>query len=828
MTASPTSFRLAPVGGAGFSIAGAASAGGFNAAKTLKDPHAWQQQQQQAQVRSLRGPYYDEQGRTAGFHQRANAEAGPSRHPGAAAAGALRERLGQQQRQQASPISSSTATAATSSSWSQEFQRSGGQHHSGPPSDRLQSGDARRLGGSTALEQQQPYAVAQPPQALLRVSNSPSPFGTLGNRPLDRSQLYSSFQSHHLPQPQQHPSEASRAAPPLESSTATDWDWDAEFARLEVAQTDSQRNQLSETAARWAGDAWEQAAYAQDTGAMSGDLPLSPVDRATYLEEQQQRQRRSAAESMTSSARASWEAERKTGMGCSPLSIMQQQQQDGGSDQDTAREIVAAPPESDSDVGLLRFAVPSVSLPTFAPDGRLEGKLGGQRASDAAALARAEGAAAAWEATFERPGSLWAQRDRERGQQPAAAAAEATSSDNTCLVDGEATEVDDALDDHDDPFDDDTFASFYGQVHVASSATTAQAGPAAEAARRARDALDFSDTRFDLVRIEDSRIEGYPLFRQARHGQMAFAGDTDETQRTGRYLFQPGNPYVMGRTVEAGDVVAEMDLGQFGLEYLNVLQHEAAVLARPTDSSAWLSLGLKQQENERDDMAAQALLQCVGLDPMCGQAYLALSVSYTNEGRLREAHDVLERWVDVVNGRPPRESATGSMVEQGLGSGLDAATEPITRESRHRQLAAELIDMVQRGAQGKQGDDVVDADVQVALGVLFNASEVSNRGVMRLLVLKWRSQEYEKSQDCFRTALQVRPDVSPFHQVLLCLATQSLLRRTGCSGIASEPCSRMATGRKRLSDATKRRLGCIRDTFVRCACPTPRTSLPFC
>lgn len=91
---------------------------------------------------------------------------------------------------------------------------------------------------------------------------------------------------------------------------------------------------------------------------------------------------------------------------------------------------------------------------------------------------------------------------------------------------------------------------------------------------------------------------------------------------------------------------------------------------------------------------------------------------------LKEAHDVLESWVDVVRHREPssttgaQSNAASRIVEQGLGSGLDAETE-VTRDTRHRYLASELISMVQTNQT-----DEVDADVQIALGVLFNASEV--------------------------------------------------------------------------------------------------------
>jgi peroxin-5 len=134
------------------------------------------------------------------------------------------------------------------------------------------------------------------------------------------------------------------------------------------------------------------------------------------------------------------------------------------------------------------------------------------------------------------------------------------------------------------------------------------------------------------------------------------------------------------------------------------------VLDDPESSRAWFDLALKQQELERDDQAIRALLQCIALDPDCKEAYLALSVSYTNEGMIREGHSVLERWVSG-GGKIGQDSDTGR---------LDLGQNKL---ERHRILTKELMRMARMMPEGD-----IDADVQVALGVLFNASEVRRQG----------------------------------------------------------------------------------------------------
>ncbi|GAA5857876.1 hypothetical protein JCM8547_006014 [Rhodosporidiobolus lusitaniae] len=168
----------------------------------------------------------------------------------------------------------------------------------------------------------------------------------------------------------------------------------------------------------------------------------------------------------------------------------------------------------------------------------------------------------------------------------------------------------------------------------------------------------------------------------------------------------------------------------------SLLQHEANVQHDPTNASAWLELGLKQQQNEREDLAIAALRRAIELDPTVsnGGAHLGLAVSYTNEGRRFEAYEEIDRWVSAL-GSSTDNRVYANEIDQYRN--LLGAQLPRNTKERHEYLSGLLIRLAQSGAESVG----VDSDVQVALGVLFNSSE-----------------EYDKAGDCFEAALSVRPD----------------------------------------------------------------------
>ncbi|GAA5898233.1 tetratricopeptide repeat protein [Sporobolomyces salmoneus] len=218
------------------------------------------------------------------------------------------------------------------------------------------------------------------------------------------------------------------------------------------------------------------------------------------------------------------------------------------------------------------------------------------------------------------------------------------------------------------------------------------------------------------------------------------------------YSFAQNNPYLLHQRENAfassthhhshhSAATASHDAAALSSARIDsLLQHEADVQTDPHNASAWFSLGIKQQENEREELAISALQRAIELDPTVarGAAHLALAISYTNESRRGAAYEQIDKWVDVV-ARSNENKVYTNEIEQYRN--LFGASLPQTSTERHQYLTGLLIRLAQSGTEAMMVEGGVDADVQVAMGVLFNSSE-----------------EYEKAGDCFEAALAVRPD----------------------------------------------------------------------
>jgi len=168
---------------------------------------------------------------------------------------------------------------------------------------------------------------------------------------------------------------------------------------------------------------------------------------------------------------------------------------------------------------------------------------------------------------------------------------------------------------------------------------------------------------------------------------------------------------------------------------MSTLELEAAVQRDPKNVQAWYALGVKQQDNEREHKAIEALRRAVELDPEYLPSWLALGVSHTNEANRSKAYGAIREWVK----RHPKFPQT----TVGLGGGFtDEVFEPGSERSQkamYEGLIGCLIEII-RNATGSEEEHRIDPDVQIALAVLLNSNE-----------------EYAKATDCFLTALAVRP-----------------------------------------------------------------------
>ncbi|XP_006460809.1 hypothetical protein AGABI2DRAFT_117731 [Agaricus bisporus var. bisporus H97] len=198
-----------------------------------------------------------------------------------------------------------------------------------------------------------------------------------------------------------------------------------------------------------------------------------------------------------------------------------------------------------------------------------------------------------------------------------------------------------------------------------------------------------------------------------------FEATTAGIKPLNNYQFQENNPYLLGNSSKTRHHAMHNEISP-GLE--SVLELEAAVQREMTNARAWFDLGVKQQENEREHKALQALQRAVELDPTHLPSWLALAISYTNDNNRQGTYDAVEEWVKRNDRYATDQSTTASA--------------SLTSHERYTQLVDRLIAMARDGTNGE-----IDADIQIALAVLLNTNE-----------------DYEKAQDCFKTALAIRPD----------------------------------------------------------------------
>lgn len=134
---------------------------------------------------------------------------------------------------------------------------------------------------------------------------------------------------------------------------------------------------------------------------------------------------------------------------------------------------------------------------------------------------------------------------------------------------------------------------------------------------------------------------------------------------------------------------------------------------------------MKQQENECEQKAIQALQRAVDLDPMHLPSWVALAVSYTNDSNRIGTYNSIYEWVE-------RNDKYRHAVQQFRAQIPDRPGE--SQMERFNRLIQCLISVANSDTSGE-----IDADIQVALAVLLNTNEVGVAG--GFLVLAGRPTE---------------------------------------------------------------------------------------
>ena len=197
--------------------------------------------------------------------------------------------------------------------------------------------------------------------------------------------------------------------------------------------------------------------------------------------------------------------------------------------------------------------------------------------------------------------------------------------------------------------------------------------------------------------------------------------DMEAFMRQYDFTAEDENPYVN----EANPYKRGMELFNQGHVPQSILAFEASLLREenknsPENAEKWFRLGLAHQECDKDGKAIACLIRSTEADPSNDQAYMALTVSYTNEVGREQALDTLKKWIKL---NPKYKNIQ-----------TDAIGPQASFQEYHMSITRMFL-------EAAASSSTVDPEVQIGLGLLYNLN-----------------MDYAKAVDCFRSALRMRPD----------------------------------------------------------------------
>lgn len=241
--------------------------------------------------------------------------------------------------------------------------------------------------------------------------------------------------------------------------------------------------------------------------------------------------------------------------------------------------------------------------------------------------------------------------------------------------------------------------------------------------------LDAFDSDFISQQYEEFKHTQQPTFpADMAQWERDFAKYASTRAHFGDYQFEDKekNQFL--------DLPKESDPYEIGLQLMEngaklleaALAFEAAIQRNENHIDAWLKLGEVQTQNEKEIAGISALEKCLELHLENLEALMTLAISYINEGYDNAAFATLERWIST---KYPQVA--------------DKAREqnPSIDDEDRFSLNKRVTELFLKAAQLLPQLANMDPDVQMGLGVLFYANE-----------------DFDKTIDCFKAALTIKPD----------------------------------------------------------------------